>query len=251
MENKVLLECPVYTVEAALLAQDCGVDRIELCADVAEGGTTPSLGLFSVLRKRIRIPIMVMIRPRGGDFVYTADELDVMAEDIGLFKAAGANGFVFGILTPDGQVNEPACRRLIDVSSGIPCTFHRAIDVSSSLGTALESVIDCGFKRVLTSGGKDSVSEGLSAIEGLLEQSAGRIIVMAGGGTRVEHLERLHRTGYLREIHSSCKRYRVSDAVFVKEDVQLALDPESPTRVLTIDPTLVATYKNEFSLLST
>ena len=250
MGSKILLECPVYTVEAALMAEKCGVDRIELCADIGEGGTTPSLGLFSVLRKRISIPIMVMIRPRGGDFIYSAEELEVMATDICLFKDAGANGFVFGVLTPDGDVNAASCKQLIKQAGALPCTFHRALDVSSSILDALESVIACGFKRVLSSGGSNTVSEGMSIIQAMLKQAGERIIVVPGGGTKVDLLDILYQTGHLREVHSSCKRFRASESLIRKGDIQLSADPESMDRILTIDPLLVAAYRAKINALS-
>jgi copper homeostasis protein len=247
MGKKILLECPVYTVEAALLAAKCGVDRIELCADIGEGGTTPSLGLFTFLKRRLSIPIMVMIRPRGGDFTYSANELEVMATDVRLLKDAGATGFVFGVLTPDGAVDKTACRQLIEQAGELPCTFHRAIDVSSSIMDALEAVIACGFKRVLTSGGCNTVSEGLPVIQTMLQQAGERIIVMPGGGTRVDLLDLLFQTGNLKEIHSSCKRYRASDSVYQKENVNLSVDPDGMRKIMTIDPLIVDAYQGKLN----
>lgn len=250
MGKKILLECPVYTAEAALLAEKSGVDRIELCADIGEGGTTPSLGLFTFLRQRLSIPIMVMIRPRGGDFVYTPEELEVMAIDIRLFGDAGASGFVFGVLTPQGTVDEGVCKQLIELAGPLPCTFHRAIDISFSLLLALESVIACNFKRVLTSGGKNTVTEGLPVIHAMLKQAGPRIIVIPGGGTRVEHLDSLYDSGHLTEIHSSCKQFRGSESLYQHPDVMLSSDPESMGRVLTIDPLVVAAYREKISVLT-
>ncbi|WP_158856809.1 copper homeostasis protein CutC [Lunatibacter salilacus] len=250
MGKKILLECPVYTVEAALLAEKSGVDRIELCADIGEGGTTPSIGLFTFLRQRLSIPIMVMIRPRGGDFVYTEEELEVMATDVRQFKYAGASGFVFGILTPQGKVDEVACKQLISQAGELPCTFHRAIDISISLLDALESVIACGFARVLTSGGRNTVEEGLSAIQAMLMQAGSRIIVMPGGGTRVELLDSLYETGHLSEVHSSCKQFRATHSLYRHPVVNLSADPESMERVLTIDPLVVVAYREKIALLT-
>lgn len=250
MGKTILLECPVYTAEAALLAEESGVDRIELCADIGEGGTTPSMGLFTFLRRRLSIPIMVMIRPRGGDFVYTEEELEVMATDIRLFADAGASGFVLGVLTPQGTVNEVACRQLRELAEPIPCTFHRAIDISCSLLDALESAIACGFSRVLTSGGRNTVGEGLSAIQAMMKQAGNRITVMPGGGTRVELLDSLYETGHLTEIHSSCKQFRASESQYQHPNVALSNDPESMDRVLTIDPVIVAAYLAKISALT-
>lgn len=250
MGKKILLECPVYTVEAALLAEKSGVDRIELCADVGEGGTTPSMGLFTFLRQKLSIPIMVMIRPRGGDFVYTPEELEIMATEIRLFSDAGASGFVFGMLTPKGRVDEVACKQLIEQAGVLPCTCHRAIDISSSLFDALESVIACGFNRVLTSGGKNTVEEGLQVIQTMLKQAGSRITVMPGGGTRVELLDSLYETGHLSEVHSSCKQFRLTESLYRHPDVKLSADSESMERVLTIDPSTVAAYREKIKLLT-
>src|SRR5690606_28383819 len=146
--KKVLLEAPVYTLEAALLAAQSGVARLELCADFAEGGTTPAAGLLSFIKSRVNIPVFVMIRPRGVDFVYLPEELEVMKADIQILKSYGADGFVFGVLEPDGRVNQEACRSLLSVAGGLPCTFHRAFDASADLDQSLEAVIQCGFDRI-------------------------------------------------------------------------------------------------------
>src|SRR5690554_603966 len=117
--KKVMLEAPVYTLEAALLAAQSGVARLELCADFAEGGTTPAAGLLSHIKSQVDIPVFVMIRPRGVDFVYLPGELEVMKQDIRILKSYGADGFVFGVLEPDGEVNQEACRSLIAVAGGL------------------------------------------------------------------------------------------------------------------------------------
>src|SRR5690606_2952844 len=154
--SKILLESPVYTLEAALLAAEYGVDRLELCADFGEGGVTPSAGMLSYLKSKIQIPIFVMIRPRGGDFFYSGEELEVMEKEIEILKSFGADGFVFGVLDAKGSVNKKACSILIRAAGGKPCTFHRAFDASSDMEKALEAVIACGFDRILTSGGKNN-----------------------------------------------------------------------------------------------
>lgn len=205
---KILLECPVFNVEAALKAATYGADRLELCSSFAEGGETPGAGMLRYLKGRIGIPVFVMIRPRGGDFVYSDDEIDVMAEEIRLFKSLGADGFVFGILNEQGNVNRIACKKLVGSAEGLPCTFHRAFDVCSDPEEALEEIISCGFKRVLTSGGKSSVKEGLPVIKKLLVQAGERITIMPGGGMEPELIPPLRETDRLREIHASCKERR-------------------------------------------
>lgn len=245
----VKLEVPVYTVEAALLAAKHGADRLELCADVGEGGTTPSVGLLTYLKERVSIPIFVMIRPRGGDFCYSPEEVTVMEQDIRLMGAAGADGFVFGALHKDGSVNADECRRLIAVAQDRPCTFHRAIDVASDLMVALRTVIACGFRRVLTSGARNSVDEGLGNLLEMLETAGDAITVMPGGGTRPEHLPELAKTGYLREIHSSCKAYRNADSAYVSPHVLLSADPESFRRLLTVSPEKLFQYRQAIDTL--
>ncbi|WP_209330188.1 copper homeostasis protein CutC [Lunatimonas salinarum] len=239
----IQLEVPVYTVEAALLAAKHGADRLELCADVGEGGTTPSVGLLTYLKERVSIPIFVMIRPRGGDFCYSPEEVTVMEYDIRLMGMAGADGFVFGILDKDGAVNAAECRRLIATAEGKPCTFHRAIDVSKDLMESLDTIIRCGFRRVLSSGGRNSVDEGFDNLKEMFEAGGDAITVMPGGGTRPEHLKELALTGQLREVHSSCKAYRESTSTFFSPYVQLSADPEGFRCLLTVSPDKVLQYR--------
>jgi len=243
--RKILLEAPVYTLEAALLAAEYGVDRLELCADFGEGGTTPSAGMLSYLKSKVQVPVFVMIRPRGGDFVYSKEELEVMKEDVNFFKTLGADGFVFGVLQKNGKVDGKACAELISAAEGIPCTFHRAFDASDNLEDALETVIDCGFDRILTSGGKNTVGAGLDRIKRLLGKAADRITVIPGGGTLPEHLAELYGTGYLKEIHASCKTFRPSQSTFSNPELRLSKAGDSSSGILTVDEKIVNTFQKE------
>lgn len=247
--GKVLFEAPVYTLEAALDAAGYGVDRLELCADFAEGGTTPSSGLLTVIKKRVNLPVFAMIRPRGGDFIYSDGELDIMMEDIRILKACGADGFVFGVLKENGEVNEEACKLLIETAHGKPCTFHRAFDIVPEKEAALESIIDCGFKRILTSGGRDTVGEGIETISGIMMKAGDRIIVIPGGGTKAEHLPLLYQNGYLKEFHASCKRYRRSRSTIKNDHLQLSLLSETDGKILSIDPEKVRVFRQVISQL--
>lgn len=240
----IVLEAPVYTLEAALLAAEYGVDRLELCADFAEGGTTPSGGMLSHIKSLVDIPVFVMIRPRGGDFFYSAAELEVMKKDIALFKSLGADGFVFGVLDARGYVDLKACAALLAVAGDSPCTFHRAIDASADLERALEDIIDVGFKRILTSGGMATVSEGLQNIKKLMRLAGERIIIMPGGGTLPSHLEELASTGFLKEAHSSCKAYRPSQSVFFNPNLKLSEGNETVNKVLTVDKGMVEAFRS-------
>lgn len=207
---KILLETPVFTLEAALKADKLGVSRIELCSSFDEGGETPGAGMLAYIKEKTNIPVFVMIRPRGGDFIYSPEEIEVMLNEINILGSQGADGFVFGILKNDGTVHEKACKNLVQTAGNKPCTFHRAFDVCSSQEEALEQIIDCGFSRILTSGAKKSVGEGMDQIKKIMNRAGERIIIMPGGGMKPELVQPLAKTGYLREVHASCKSFKKS-----------------------------------------
>lgn len=244
----MVLEAPVYTVEAALLAEQFGIHRIELCSDFGEGGETPSVGNLSFLKEKISIPIFVMIRPRGGDFVYTPEELEVMKRDIQILKSFGADGFVFGVLDQQGHVDQEACKVLIEAAGGSPCTFHRAFDICRNKEEAIETLISLEFKRILTSGGENTVTAGLSNIINFLKQADGRIIIMPGGGLKVEHLGPLKASGELREIHASCKSFRPTKSKYAHPSVQLSQDEQAFQQVLSIDKMQVEAFLKQMRL---
>lgn len=245
--RKILLEAPVYTVEAALKASAFGVERLELCADFGEGGTTPSAGLLKLIKSKINTPVFVMIRPRGGDFVYEPEELEAMRNDIQVLKSHGAEGFVFGVLDEVGQVDKAACKYLLEAAEGMPCTFHRAFDITVDKKVALEEIVSLGFKRILTSGGENTVSLGLENIKSYMDWAAGRIIIMPGGGSRSEHVHELKNHSAFQEIHASCKGFRPSKSRFVYSKVSLSSDPEMFKKVLTVDEFEVLKFKKAIS----
>lgn len=237
--SKIILEAPVFNVEAALDAAEFGIDRLELCANFPEGGETPSAGMLKFLKTEIDIPVFVMIRPRGGDFAYSQKELMVMKRDIELLGDLGADGFVFGVLDNQGFVETDSCKSLLRAASGKPCTFHRAFDASADYFDSLEKIISCGFDRILTSGGKNSVTEGMDTLKELLVKAKDRISIMPGGGTKPEHLLELNKTGFLREIHASCKTWKFSTNNYVNPDVSFSADPKNFTHHLRIDQHVV------------
>ncbi|GAC1413410.1 MAG: copper homeostasis protein CutC [Gemmatimonadaceae bacterium] len=197
-----LIEAAVDTLESALTAERAGAGRIELCASLSDAGTTPSGGLISAVTERVSIPVFVLIRTRGGDFVYGDDDIDVMTRDIELALSLGIRGIVLGALTANGSIHEANTRALVKASKGVPVTFHRAFDFTTSLSEALERLIDAGVQRVLTSGGSATALEGADTIARMVDQAGGRIIVMAGGGIRESNVrEVIARTG-VREIHA-------------------------------------------------
>lgn len=198
----MLVEAAVDTLESAIAAERSGADRVELCASLDDGGTTPAAGLIRVTKMRIQIPVFVLIRPRGGGFVYSAGEIEVMKRDVEFARSAGAAGIVTGALDDKGRVELSTTRALIEAADGLPVTFHRAFDAASDLSAALEMLIDAGVRRVLTSGGANTALEGAHTIARLVDQSNGRIIIVAGGGIRDHNVrEVIARTG-VPEIHA-------------------------------------------------
>ncbi|SEF98150.1 copper homeostasis protein CutC [Algoriphagus boritolerans] len=242
--EKILLEAPVFNLEAALEAVKFGIDRLELCSNFPEGGETPSAGMLRFLKSEVAIPVFVMIRPRGGDFVYTQNEQIVMKQDIQLLTDLGADGFVFGILDEKGKVDESACKMLLRTAGSKPCTFHRAFDASSDLEDSLERILDLGFQRILTSGGKNSLTEGLPVVLDLLEKAQDRIIIMPGGGTKAEHVPILRESGYLKEVHASCKVAKSSPNQFINDGLSFSGMPLDFSLRFGVDPEVVNEFRS-------
>jgi copper homeostasis protein len=196
-----LVEAAVETLDSSLAAERAGADRIELCDNLSEGGTTPDGELVAAIVERIRLPVFVLIRPRAGDFVYSESEFDVMIRDIDLTRTMGIAGIVTGVLDANGGVDVKRTRSLVKAAGGLPVTFHRAIDSAADLPVALDDAIDAGVSRVLTSGGAPSAREGVEVIAALVKQSGGRVSIIAGGGIREQNVrEVIARTG-AHEVH--------------------------------------------------
>lgn len=203
MNNSVLVEICVDSIESALAAERGGAHRVELCSNLPEGGTTPSAGLIEIVRHKVRISLHVIIRPRGGDFCYTADEFESMKRDVLTAKQLGADGVVFGILKEDGHVDTDRTRSLVEIARPLSTTFHRAFDMSVDLNRALEDVINAGIHRVLTSGGEQSAEAGTATIASLVAIAKNRIAVMVGGGIRETNAGRIIAGTGAREIHAN------------------------------------------------
>lgn len=184
MMTKNKLEIACFNLKSAIIAQENGADRVELCANMDEGGTTPDFEITKAAREALFIDLNVMIRPRGGDFVYSEDEFQQMKAEIELYKKLNVDGFVFGILEKDGSINKEQNAALVAQASPVPCTFHRAFDVVKDVFQSLESVIECGFKTILTSGQEKNVVEGIDVLAELVEKANNRIVIMPGGGLR-------------------------------------------------------------------
>jgi copper homeostasis protein len=205
MTSKLLLEVCVDSVEGCLSARAGGADRVELCASLVEGGTTPSGGMLAAARGTCSIPMMVMIRPRGGDFLYSQHEFQAMREDIAGARAVGARGVVLGILRADGTVDEERTRELVDRARPLEVCFHRAFDMTRDPFEALETLVQLGVERVLTSGQEKTAIDGLARIAGLVRAAAGRIVVMPGGGVREDNIRRVIDATGAREVHVSLR----------------------------------------------
>jgi len=197
------LEIACFNLESALIAQQNGADRVELCDGFSEGGTTPSSIIVKKARQLLTIDLYVMIRPRGGDFVYNMEELMIMCLYIDELKELGVDGFVFGVLTHDNKVDVFANEFLIKAAHPLPCTFHRAFDAVADYKQALEDVIECGFKTLLTSGQKTNVTEGKKRLQELVKIANNRITVMPGGGLRSATIDFIQKETQAVFYHSS------------------------------------------------
>lgn len=200
------MEVCVDSVESSVNAVKGGASRLELCGSLCEGGITPSLGLLRVVKQEVNVPVFVMIRPRGGDFAYSEQEFEVMKEDLRVLKEGGnADGFVFGVLTPNGEVDRSRCAELIELSRPQPVTFHRAFDMTRDPFSALETIISLKIDRILTSGQDSTALEGLPLIRELVKQAHDRITIVAGGGINERNIERIIKGSGCIEFHCSAR----------------------------------------------
>lgn len=231
----MIFEVCVDSVEGALAAQQGGAQRVELCDNLVEGGTTPSLGMIEIARKRISIDLNVIIRPRGGDFYFSDFEFEVMLRDVLAARAAGANGVVIGLLLPDGRVDEERARKLIEAARPMSVTFHRAFDMCRDPEEALETLIKLGVDRVLTSGQKDNALEGLNCLASLVKQAGDRIIILAGGGLTAENLPYIASVTQIKECHFATRRHVESPMQHRNLECFMgkAYSPDEYTRLIT------------------
>ena len=199
--GKILVEICCGSIDDAIEAERGGADRVELCSALFLGGLTPSIGTIQEAKARLKIPVMVMVRPRGGGFCYTAAEFASMERDVEAAVAAGADGIVFGILSSDGKIDVDRCKKLRQLVGNRQSVFHRAFDVTPDAFAAVEQLVEMGITRILTSGQKDTVPEGMDLIRALMERAGNRIEILPGGGIRpyqVKHV--IARTG-CRQVH--------------------------------------------------
>ena len=200
-KNPILIEACVDSVESGVAAEDGGAGRVELCANLIEGGTTPSDGTLALCRERLNIPIRVLVRPRGGDFLYSDIDFEIMLRDVRRTKELGADGVVIGLLDPDGSIDRERTTQLIDAAQPMGVTFHRAFDVCRDPEEALEQLIDLGVDRVLTSGQAAGAPDGIPTIARLVQLAAGRIGILPGGAIDESNVVDVVRGTGVREVH--------------------------------------------------
>lgn len=220
----MLLEIAVFHVTAALAAAAAGADRIELCENPHDGGTTPSYGTLKTVREKIQVPVFPIIRPRGGDFLFNEEEFTVMQQDILLCKQLQFEGVVIGLLQADGSIDAERTKKLVDIAYPMETTFHRAFDRARHPLDALETIIDCGCQRILTSGQVPNAFDGKELIRELVTQADGRIIIMPGSGVRSSNIAELARYTGATELHSSARHTLPSGMRYTQASMHEILD---------------------------
>jgi copper homeostasis protein len=227
--RNIVFELCAQSVEACVVARDSGADRIELCSAMSEDGLTPSHGLTRVAIQSSGLPVYPLLRPRGGDFLYSDSEFAVIQEDLLHLRSLGVSGFALGLLQADGAVDVARTRELVEMAGPLEVTFHRAFDYTASLEQALEDVIATGCKRVLTSGGEADVVAGVDSLARLVRQAAGRIEIAVGGGLRLEESAEIARVTGARHFHGSLRRTEASSMRYIRQSMLQHIDEPAYT----------------------
>jgi copper homeostasis protein len=238
------LEIVVYNIESALKAQEGGADRIELCDNPSEGGTTPSFGMIESVRQNVNLDVFVMIRPRGGDFNYSNYEFHCMKRDIYQCQRISVDGIVIGILNTDGTLDKKRCKELIDKARPLKVTCHRAFDMTRDPFQALEDCIEVGFDRILTAGHQTTAALGSDLIAELVKKANGRIAIMPGSGVNENTVEEIVRKTKVTEIHFSATAFRDSVMQYRNEAIAgMGSEEGSEFKYRTVDPERVRTMR--------
>jgi copper homeostasis protein len=233
----MIIEVVVYTIEGALKAEKGGADRIELCDNPGEGGTTPSFGTIEVVRNNVNLDVFVMLRPRGGDFCYSNDEFHAMKRDLSQCQKLAVDGVVLGILNPDGTLDKKRCREIIERARPLKVTCHRAFDMTREPFEALEDCIEVGFDRILTAGQQATAPAGATLIADLVRRAGGRIHIMPGSGINEKTVgDVITRTG-VQEIHFSATAFRDSRMTLRNPNIAgMGSEEGSEFNLRTVDP---------------
>lgn len=231
------IEIVVYNIESALKAFEGGADRIELCDNPGEGGTTPSYGVIELVRQNVALDVYVMIRPRGGDFHYSSYEYHAMKRDISQCQKLSVDGVVFGVLNPDGTIDKKRCKELISQARPLKVTCHRAFDMTKDPFQALEDCIEVGFDRILTSGQQPQAAKGAELIGELIKKASGRIAIMPGSGVNEETVTEIIRKSGATEIHFSATGSRESAMQYKNQAIAgMGSDEGAEFKLRTVDP---------------
>lgn len=221
MKKEVKIEVCVDSVESAMIAQKAGANRVELCNNLLEGGTTPSSASIDLARKNLNIGLNVIIRPRGGDFLYSELEMEIIKKDIEVAKKLGANGVVVGFLKNDGRIDEVKLKTVIELSRPMSITFHRAFDVCLDPFESLETLINLGVDRMLTSGQNNKAEEGIDLISALVKKANERIIIMPGSGINETNFTQIMEKSGAHEFHLSARSIKKSKMLFQKNELKM------------------------------
>ena len=236
-KKKLTVEIVVYTIDSALKAQAGGADRIELCDNPGDGGTTPSYGTIEVVRQHVSMDVFVMIRPRGGDFHYSSYEFHSMKRDVAQCQRLSADGVVFGMLTPEGRIDKQRCKELIEKARPLKVTCHRAFDMTRDPFEALEDCIEVGFDRILTSGQQAQAISGAPLIGELVKKANGRIAIMAGSGVNENTVSEIVALSGVSEIHFSAMAHTESAMVYRNLAIAgMGSDEGGEFKLRTVDP---------------
>jgi copper homeostasis protein len=231
------IEIVVYNIASALKAQEGGADRIELCDNPGEGGTTPSYGTIELVRQNVSMDVYVMIRPRGGDFYYSSYEFHSMKRDISQCQKLSVDGVVFGILTAEGTLDKKRCKELISQAKPLKVTCHRAFDMTRDPFEALEDCIEVGFDRILTAGQQAVASDGADLIGELIKRANGRIAIMPGSGVNENTVGQIIAKSGANEIHFSATSFTESPMVYKNPNIAgMGSEEGTEFKLRTVDP---------------
>ncbi len=219
-----ILEVIAFNIESCRIIEEAGGGRIELCANPNEGGTTVSYGMMKAAREAVAIPIFPIIRPRGGDFHYNEEEYAIMLSDIRLAKDSGMDGVVIGMLTREGAIDFPKIAAMVELAYPMEVTFHRAFDRVRDPLEALEQVIEAGCNRILTSGGRDTVEQGIPQLQEWIKAADDRIIILPGSGIRSTNIAAIATATGLREFHSSARTLKPTTMLWHNENMKESME---------------------------
>ncbi|MCD6347210.1 MAG: copper homeostasis protein CutC [Bacteroidales bacterium] len=238
MKRKLEICC--YTVESAIKAEQSGADRIELCDNYSEGGTTPSFAVIDYTIKKLGIPVNVIVRPRGGDFLYSELEYDIIKHEIKMIKELNANAVVIGFLKSNGEIDIERTKEIVKLAAPMEVTFHRAFDMCRDPLTALEQLKTTGIKRILTSGSRITAVDGIDLLSELVKKADNELIIMPGGDVDDKNIDQLLQTTRALEYHSAASVFENSKMEYFNQNVSMGgVDSVDEFKAISVDPLMV------------